>query len=607
MMTNLLSILVSLAMLMTGVSATALPDEAVGRVVTLGNLEARYDEEEAAATPYASMGVSTDGKTAVYDFYIGNDDDTLLPFRAVVSADQLLVRCDAARQTLRLTAEDLEALMAQSGMTSEADDDEVTAQLMDVYMNDYLPAYADLVNIMRDHDEMMALQARARTIYDELIDRGEPTPGEVELEGETYAVNNYEYTLDGAQMGALADAVYASDARFSAFLAAYFKLIALAPEETGLSGMKDFETLLASQDITFAVTESIGEGNLDIMDGVLTLSVQEMETPFEFNIHSTELGDSRFGSMDLDQTLGSDSVQLYLESSAEGRDMRVSMNVTVNPIEEDDGAAEGEGDAEDAFYGTLDFDRTWDEDAGLYSDSLSMTVDIAPTDTHLICNVSGQTDEQGLGDLKVDFSDTQGDHTAEVSFDVVVTDEVVEADIDETEAVALADLDMTALMTSVGADAMRLYGDRSVRDFFELLSKAFTEEAPANDGPAVTGDPDSLPFGNPSFEWLPEGYRVESIDVETEYETVTCTLVNGTADSTVTVDIGPSEDQDRVSYYTIKDDGFKAVDGHVMRAVEEDGYHFYTLDNGETSVTVSADDDSFTDIDALNLLIGLKF
>ena len=607
MMTNLLSILVSLAMLVTGVSATALPDEAVGRVVTLGNLEARYDEEEAAATPYASMAVSTDGKTAVYDFYIGNDDDTLLPFRAVVSADQLLVRCDAARQTLRLTAEDLEALMAQSGMTSEADDDEVTAQLMDVYMNDYLPAYADLVNIMRDHDEMMALQARARTIYDELIDRGEPTPGEVELEGETYAVNSYEYTLDGAQMGALADAVYASDARFSAFLAAYFKLIALAPEETGLSGMQNFETLLAGQDITFAVSESIGEGNLDVMDGVLTLSAPEMETPFEFNIHSTELGDSRFGSMDLDQTLDSDSVQLYLESSAEGRDMRVSMNVTVNPIEEDDGAAEGEGDAEDVFYGTLDFDRVWDEDAGLYGDTLSMTVDIAPTDTHVICNVSGQTDEQGLGDLKVDFSDTQGDHTAEVSFDVVVTDEVVEADIDETEAVALADLDMTALMTSVGADAMRLYGDRSVRDFFELLSKAFTEEAPANDGPAVTGDPDSLPFGNPSFEWLPEGYRVESIDVETEYETVTCELVNGTTGSTVTVDIGPSEDQDRVSYYTIKDDGFKAVDGHVMRAVEEDGYRLYTLDDGETSVTVSPDDDSFTDIDALNLLIGLKF
>ena len=95
--------------------------------------------------------------------------------------------------------------------------------------------------------------------------------------------------------------------------------------------------------------------------------------------------------------------------------------------------------------------------------------------------------------------------------------------------------------------------------------------------------------------------------MEAEYETVTCTLVNGTTGSTVTVDIGPSEDQDRVSYYTIKDDGFKAVDGHVMRAVEEDGYRLYTLDDGETSVTVSPDDDSFTDIDALNLLIGLKF
>ena len=69
-MTNLLAILISMAMLLTGASTATLEEAALGRVVTIGNLVVTRNDEEVDLDPYAVLGITTDGEQALYDFYV---------------------------------------------------------------------------------------------------------------------------------------------------------------------------------------------------------------------------------------------------------------------------------------------------------------------------------------------------------------------------------------------------------------------------------------------------------------------------------------------------------------------------------------------------------
>ena len=68
-MINVLAMLVSLAMMLTG--AVTPVAEPVSRSLVLGNLTVRVNDEEVELTPYAQVGVTTDGEKAVYDLFVG--------------------------------------------------------------------------------------------------------------------------------------------------------------------------------------------------------------------------------------------------------------------------------------------------------------------------------------------------------------------------------------------------------------------------------------------------------------------------------------------------------------------------------------------------------
>jgi len=86
---NLIAMLVSLAMMLTGaggaVQTEALPATATARTLTLSNVSVTWNGEPLHLAPQAHIGVSTDGKKAVYDFGVDLGDKKLLPVQVVAS------------------------------------------------------------------------------------------------------------------------------------------------------------------------------------------------------------------------------------------------------------------------------------------------------------------------------------------------------------------------------------------------------------------------------------------------------------------------------------------------------------------------------------------
>ncbi|MGX8706446.1 MAG: hypothetical protein ACSW8J_07695, partial [bacterium] len=109
-MTNLLAMLVSLAMLLTGVSTAALPDAPVGRVMTIGNLAFSHNDDEIALDVYATLGVATDGIQALFDFSIVDGTGVYFPFQIAATSERLLLKNDKHGQTLSITADELVAM-----------------------------------------------------------------------------------------------------------------------------------------------------------------------------------------------------------------------------------------------------------------------------------------------------------------------------------------------------------------------------------------------------------------------------------------------------------------------------------------------------------------
>lgn len=600
-MTNLLAMLVSLAMLLTGVSAAALPDAPVGRVMTIGNLAVSHNDDEIALDVYATLGATTDGVQALFDFSVVDGTGVYFPFQIVATSERLLLKNDKHGQTLTITADEL------ADMTNAAlggDDAENAA--INAYISDWLPALMNLMGVMADRSEMEALRARGFEIYDEMVDRGEGVPGRAEYEGEIYDVNTYEYTLTGAQLGALADAIYASSDRLKSFPEAYFKLLAQLPDELGLSGATSYETLLAKLDIGMTASESIADNGLVLLDATLTVNQPNDGPTIRYAIHQARFEDDEFSTVAFDLPADAMALSVYMEYSRDGADDHYSLNITGDSADAEAGE-DGEGDGEDALYITLDSDTTRDPDTGWTTLDINATLD-AVGGYHGEFSVESEHDSEGMGFSHVACSAIAQAESYSASFDVVVTNEVIEARVSDEGATGVSAFDLMTLLAAIQADAGQLSANADVKALSELFVRSDAE--PADDESAVSDDAanSDLPFAQPRFDWLPEGYAVEDISVDTQYADVSCTLVNAKTGGVIIVDLtNTSYVEDGMHYYVVKDDSFKAVDGLLIAEEDCDDYYLYTADDGKISYTIYPDSKDVTTTDVLNLIIGLHF
>ena len=285
---NLIAILVSLAMMLTGagvgVQPEALPVAETARTMTVSNITVIWNGERIELTPRAHIGVSTNGQKALYDFGVDLGDKKLLPVQLVASESGITALSGNSGVAVTVSKEALEGLAAQleaqmSASMAEAGGD--NARIMQFITEEYMPAYMNMLQLAMDPAQRKPINAVAQTVFDKTVDRGEGTPTTLVVDGESYKVNEYSYSLDGMQMAALTDAMYSEIPAVADYYDALFKLYGMMPEESGLRDITSFTALFEKFDIKMQMDiqeKRSDDGSVDDMDAVLTLDLSAMAT-----------------------------------------------------------------------------------------------------------------------------------------------------------------------------------------------------------------------------------------------------------------------------------------------------------------------------------------
>ncbi len=283
---NLIAMLVSLAMMLTGAGGAArpesLPAAATARTVTVSNVTIDWNGETLRLAPQAHVGVSTDGESAVYDFGVDLDGKELLPVQVSVGEKGITALYGKNGMAVNVTAGALEGLAAQleaqmNASLAQSGGDGV--ELMRFLTGEYMPAYANLLQLAMDRERYEEINARAQAVFNRVIDRGEGTPAKLEGEAAQYDVTAYSYSIDAMQMAALTDAVYQEVPEFNDYYSALFRLYDMLPEESGLRGLDSFTALFERFGVQMRLDieeKRTEDGAVDDMDGVLTVDVNSM-------------------------------------------------------------------------------------------------------------------------------------------------------------------------------------------------------------------------------------------------------------------------------------------------------------------------------------------
>ena len=284
---NLIAILVSLAMMLTGVGGAVQTDATqpvaeTARKLTLSNVNVTWNGKPLRLDPQAHIGVSTDGTRALYDFGVEVGDKKLMPVQLSVGEKGLTALSVNSGIAVNVTAEALEGLTAlleeqMNASMAEAGDDD--AQMMKVLTEEYMPAYVDMLKLAMDPAQRARINDTAQAVFDRVVDRGEGKPTVLEVDGVKYDVTAYSYSLDAMQMAALTDAEYGEIPELNAFYSALFKLYGMLPEESGLRGLDSFTALFERFGVQMQLDveeQRTDDGAVDQMDSVLTMDLSSM-------------------------------------------------------------------------------------------------------------------------------------------------------------------------------------------------------------------------------------------------------------------------------------------------------------------------------------------
>ena len=284
---NLIAILVSLAMMLTGAGGAAQPEAVLSKVetartLTLSNVSVTWNGETLQLDPQARIGVSTDGKKALYDFAVELGDKELFPMQLSASEKGVTVLSGNSGVAVTVTAEALAGLAAQleeqvNASMAEAGSD--NSQLMQFITEEYMPAYTGVLQLAMDPEQRQRINGAVQAVFDRVVDRGEGTPTELEVEGVSYDVTAYSYSLDAMQMAALSDAMFDEVDALKDYYSALFKLYGMLPEETGLKGLDSFTALFERFGVQMRMDieeKRTDDGAVDQMDNVLTMDLNSM-------------------------------------------------------------------------------------------------------------------------------------------------------------------------------------------------------------------------------------------------------------------------------------------------------------------------------------------
>ena len=520
---NLIAILLSLAMMLTGAGGEGQPAEA-SRNLVLHNVAVSYNGETLRLGPQARLGVSTDGAKAVFDFGVDLNDETLLPVQLGVSdagVTALFANSDVA---VTATAEALKGLEEQLNEAMEGAVGAMQGEesdLMNFIIDEYLPAYTAVLNAAMDNEMQNEIKASGMAVFNKMVQRGDGTPANIQVEGESYEATAYRYTLESDQLAELCDALYNSSPILSDYYNATFKLYGMLPDESGLTDIHSYADLFEKTNLSMRmdIDEKLAEdGDIDIIDAVLTIDMTAIEAeepeeieedvegeveeapaeeaaedddedvlggpepegdapdapePLVINIHSAQIGDAGEAQVSFAHDVDDDqSLEFNITATQE---------IGVQDVEMDLSVIEG-GRKTQRAKASLFFAQ---DDQGGSSYSVSVR-HIAQDTSKVDATFYGMCNADGTSENSFTLGVRTEDYNAGLSFDLDVTaDPITDAVNGHESAYVIDDLSeegleaigsdqtfsglMMKVMGSMTVDGAKLTGDRGIKGLMTLM------------------------------------------------------------------------------------------------------------------------------------------
>ena len=510
-MTSLIAMLLSFAMMLTGAASEGMPAQSA-RTLTLRNVVVTLNGDTQRLTPEAHIGVMSDGENAVFDFGVDADGQALLPIQLGVGEKGLTALFVESGVAVNLTKAALDSAMAQAGQGMSAMVGDVqNPELLDLLTKEFLPAYTGLLKAAADKDFQASMTAKGDALLESMVDRGEGVPDAVEIDGTSYDVLKYHYIIDGSQLGALADAMFASAPELTAYSDAMFKLYSMMPAESGLNEVKSFADLMTNFgiDMTMDMNEQRTEdGQVRVSDAVMTMDLNGMAERLNAQMQAQALpvedaeGEPVEGEpaptpepivlppmvMNIHGVTadGANSANVTFAYEIEGSAMNLEMNMTqdATSVSAD---MNGEISTEGEKVGRLSMSSiTAENEEGGASYGYSASI-VSKDAIQLDLSVYGDMAQDGASYSTVSLDGRNTSDSFGLSFDVEISADAFEDKANAAEpAVVIDDLsdeamgnlfqdqEIAALMTKVGgslsADAARLTQDQSIRNVAAMLS-----------------------------------------------------------------------------------------------------------------------------------------
>ncbi len=624
---NFLAILLSLAMMLTGVGGEGQPAEA-SKTLVLHDFVLTYGDETVALNPSLRLGASTDGQKAVFDLGVDVNGDTLFPIQLGVDDSGITALFEKNDVAVKVSAEALNALTEQANqmmaaMQSQMAQSNGNPELMSFLTQEFIPAYTGLIGAVQDPAFAAELQAKGDEIFAQVIDRGEGQPASLTIDGNTYDnLTQYAYTIEADQLAELCDAIYTSNEKLEAYYNALFKLYSMMPEESGLSGLTSFKDLFDKfgMDISLAVEEQVSEDKtVEIMDGVLTMDMSGMIAnamkaqgtegeapeipPIVMNIQSQKIDGAQDAAMtcNYEGDANGESVAMDIAMTVHAEDAR-NMNMSLDMRV----AQNGKDLAAIGF--TADNQANPENGEGAHSIGFTVTGD---NGLNMSLQNSGISHADGTSeDNLVYAADINGQHVG-VSFNLDVVADAIEdkangheaaVQIDDLSQEAMGNLGQdqnfqAALMQASGslmADAQTLTADESVQQLMGLFTAmsqpqviedydysddSFEGEETGDYEYQEPEDDGVLAFNQPTFTWLPEGWELQNEDIDTAYDWVSQSFSDGSNYMYAT--FYQDNESNQVNYVVGEDGSIQAVEGREV-SISDFG-------EGSLSVTIRED------------------
>lgn len=626
---NILSILLSLAMMLTG--ATGLEtDMPMASALTIRDVTLDYNGEGFTLNPSLTAGVMTDNGTAVYDFSMDNGDKSYFPMQLVISEEAATLVLGKTGQAFTMDADNVNAIIIDALELDDLTMDDETRGAFEI-LGDLFSAEAELIAYLPESTPAQYDEPFADL---EPVDVGE---GRINYDENNYDVTQRHYIIDNDQLFAYIDEIYASDENLKSFydslLKSYNEALSMdVGDGTTYEPVSSFQEIYAAMGIEMAmdlVESTTADESFSCINGTLSITSEALLQPIDIDINVFELNNS----ISLSAELPLPTSGVVLRANAYAYDVEDSSYFTFDfeqmPEDAKNATEEEFNNSEFIFF--ISCSNMGNDENGTDYD---FTLQIADYTTCMTLTLNGTVDDDGNATTAVNFDYFDDIDTIGFSFVLDLSTQLFDNAAEGLEALIVTPENIESLsrnfeagLFSLVADLQTLAVEDSVTDAIEFFTGVNSMDASiaiigSADGPTAVYTTDmndnyddeepvntELTFDKPEFTYLPEGMNIQDAQIDVAYNNASYTLTDEGNDNVIYAYIyGDLYASGTTNNYILDASGvLNVIDDRVI-SIEQDEDAFYVeMRDGDISVSLSCFGEDFTLETIGKILTGLTY